>query len=146
MFDFAWSEIALIAVVALVVIGPKDLPRVLRTVGVWTSRARNIARDFQSSLDQMIRESELDDIKKQVEQAANIDLKGEIEKSIDPGRDIEKQLSEPIMMDAETAPPRPETAPPVLPDLTAENEAVQKENTNADRPSMEPPPSTGTHN
>ena len=60
MFDFAWSELALIAVIALVVIGPKDLPRVMRIVGQWTRRARAIAREFQGSLDQMMRESELD--------------------------------------------------------------------------------------
>ena len=59
MFDFAWSELALIAVVALVVIGPKDLPRVLKTVGKWVRKARAIAREFQGSLEQMVNEAEL---------------------------------------------------------------------------------------
>ncbi|HKW55395.1 MAG TPA: Sec-independent protein translocase protein TatB, partial [Stellaceae bacterium] len=66
MFDFAWSELAVIAVIALVVIGPKDLPRVMRTVGLWMGKARAIAREFQSSLDQMIRESELEEMRKSV--------------------------------------------------------------------------------
>ena len=51
MFDIAWSELGVIAVVALVVIGPKDLPRVLRTMGQWTSKARSMAREFQSGLE-----------------------------------------------------------------------------------------------
>jgi sec-independent protein translocase protein TatB len=58
MFDFAWSELALIAVVALVVIGPKDLPRVLKVVGYWVRKARGVAREFQGSIDQMIREDD----------------------------------------------------------------------------------------
>ncbi len=49
MFDFAWSELAVIAVVALVVIGPKDLPRVMRTVGIWVGKARAIARPSPAS-------------------------------------------------------------------------------------------------
>ena len=53
MFDLAWSHLLLIGVVALLVIGPKDLPRVLRTVGLWVGRARSVAREFQGSLDQI---------------------------------------------------------------------------------------------
>ena len=73
MFDFAWSELALIAVVALVVIGPKDLPRVLRTVGhLGAQGARAIAREFQGSLEQMVREAELDEVQQEVEKAAQL--------------------------------------------------------------------------
>lgn len=59
MFDVAPTELMLVAVIALVVIGPKDLPRVMRVVGNWVSRARGIARQFRSGFDEMIRESEL---------------------------------------------------------------------------------------
>src|SRR5579883_425330 len=97
MFDFAWSEIALIAVVALVVIGPKDLPRVMRTVGVWVGRARSVAREFQSSIDQMIREAELEDVRKQVEDATKLDLPNEIQKAVDPGGELQRSLSEPLV-------------------------------------------------
>lgn len=107
MFDFAWSEMAVIAVVALVVIGPKDLPRVLRTVGMWAGRARAVAREFQSSLDQMIREAELDEMKKQVEKAASLDIGQEIQDVVDPGNELQKKLDEPVF--AETSPP---PAPP----------------------------------
>jgi sec-independent protein translocase protein TatB len=106
MFDFAWSEIAVIAVVALVVIGPKDLPKVLRTVGTWVGKARAIAREFQSSLDQMIREAELEEVRKQVEQAAKVDMSEAIERTIDPAGDVKRTLAEPA---SELAPPPPVT-------------------------------------
>ena len=117
MFDFAWSEIAVIAVVALVVIGPKDLPKVLRTVGTWVGKARAIAREFQSSFDQMIREAELEEVRQQVEQAAKIDMTEAIERTIDPAGDLKRNLAEPT---SELTPP-PAT-PPTLEAAEAESE------------------------
>ncbi|MDO6413845.1 Sec-independent protein translocase protein TatB [Sphingomonas sp. BIUV-7] len=64
MFDIAPSELMLVAIVALVVIGPKDLPRALRVVGQWVGRARGVARHFRSGFDEMIRQSELDEMEK----------------------------------------------------------------------------------
>jgi sec-independent protein translocase protein TatB len=65
MFDVAPTELMLVAVVALVVIGPKDLPKAMRLVGKWVGRARGIARQFRSGIDTMIRESELAEMEKQ---------------------------------------------------------------------------------
>jgi len=59
MFDVAPTVLMLVAVIALVVIGPRDLPRVMRVVGQWVARARGVARQFRSGFDEMIRESEL---------------------------------------------------------------------------------------
>ena len=64
MFDIGYSELLVVAIVALVVIGPKDLPRVMRTVGEWVGRARGMARHFRSGIDTMIRESELEEMEK----------------------------------------------------------------------------------
>jgi sec-independent protein translocase protein TatB len=64
MFDIGYMELLVIAIVALVVIGPKDLPRVMRTVGEWVGRARGMARHFRSGVDTMIRESELEEMEK----------------------------------------------------------------------------------
>ena len=110
MFDVSWSHLALIAVIALVVIGPKDLPRVLRTVGIWVGRARAVARDFQGSLDQMMREAELDEVRKQVEKASSVNLEHEIEKTIDPGGEIKQSLSEPVISEP-VKPLEPPSAP-----------------------------------
>ncbi len=65
MFGIDSGELIIIAVVALVVIGPKDLPRVMRTLGNFIGRARGMARHFRSGIDTMIRESELEDMEKQ---------------------------------------------------------------------------------
>ncbi len=64
MFDIAPTELLIVAVVALVVIGPKDLPKVMRTVGEWVGRARGMARHFRSGIDTMIREAELEEMEK----------------------------------------------------------------------------------
>jgi sec-independent protein translocase protein TatB len=65
MLDVAPQELLLVAVVALLVIGPKDLPKAMRFVGKWVGKARGIARQFRSGIDTMIRESELAEMEKQ---------------------------------------------------------------------------------
>jgi sec-independent protein translocase protein TatB len=64
MLDIAPTELLLVALVALVVIGPKDLPRVLRVVGQWVGRARGVARHFRSGFDEMVRQAEFEEIEK----------------------------------------------------------------------------------
>lgn len=64
MFDIAPSEFLLVAFVALVVIGPKDLPKAMRVVGYWVGKARGVARQFRSGFDNMIREAELEEMEK----------------------------------------------------------------------------------
>lgn len=65
MFEVAPSEMLLFAIVAIVVIGPKDLPKAMRFVGKWVGKARGMARHFRSGIDTMIRESELEELEKQ---------------------------------------------------------------------------------
>lgn len=84
MFDIGWQELFLIGVVTLVVVGPKDLPRVLRTGARYMQKARAMSREFQSGLAEMAREAELDDIKQRVESATRFDLGDELRKSVDP--------------------------------------------------------------
>jgi sec-independent protein translocase protein TatB len=74
MFDLSWSHILVVMVVAIVVIGPKDLPRVLRTVGRWTGKVKRMARDFQDQFNEALREAELDTMKNEVEELAKVDL------------------------------------------------------------------------
>ena len=68
MLDMSWGEILVIGAVALIVIGPKDLPKALRTVGQWVARARRVAREFKDSVDDMVRDSELDELRRETEQ------------------------------------------------------------------------------
>jgi len=65
MFDVAPTELLLVGIVALVVIGPKDLPRAMRFVGYWVGRARGVARQFRAGFDAMVREAELAELQKQ---------------------------------------------------------------------------------
>jgi sec-independent protein translocase protein TatB len=84
VFDIGWSEMAVVLLVALIVIGPKDLPRVARTMGKWVAKGRSMAREFQSALEDMAREAELDKVKSEIEKAGRTDLGKTIENTIDP--------------------------------------------------------------
>ena len=103
MLDIGWAELAIIGVIVLIVVGPKELPRVLRAAGQWAGKARKIAREFQNSLDDMIRESELDTVKKDIEKATKFDIKKDIENAIDPKGDVKRALETPAA-DAGEAP------------------------------------------
>lgn len=67
LLDIGWTELVLIAVVAIVVIGPKDLPVVLRTMGRMARRARVLMNEFKGSVDEMIRESEIEETRREAE-------------------------------------------------------------------------------
>lgn len=84
MLDIGWTEIVVVAVVALVVLGPKELPRALKTFGAFMSKARSMAREFQSGVDEMIRESELDDLRKELQNATRLDFDDSKDRKIDP--------------------------------------------------------------
>lgn len=119
MFDIGWDEMALVAVVALIVIGPKDLPVVLRQIGRWTRKARELAGEFQRGVDDMVRESELAELKSQVEKAADPNaLRREVEKTVDPTGEIARSL-EPPAMPVENAAAKPEAVPEPEPELPA---------------------------
>ena len=84
MFDFAWSEIAVIAVVALIAIGPKDMPAAIRGVTNMIKKARRMAAEFQTHVDEMMREANLDEVRSQFNEIRNFDVKGQIERAVDP--------------------------------------------------------------
>ena len=95
LFDLGWSEILLIGVVALVFIGPKDLPKAMRVAGYWIRKARTLSREFQGSIDQMLREAELDDVRQQLKKAAEFDLDREFHNTIDPTGSLGESLKPP---------------------------------------------------
>src|SRR5579872_1622990 len=88
MFDFAWSEIALIAAVALIAIGPKDMPAAIRAVTDVIKKARRMAGEFQTHVDEMLREANLDEVRSSINDIRNFDVRGEIEKAVDPDRTL----------------------------------------------------------
>ena len=94
MFDFAWSEIALIAAVALIAIGPKDMPVAIRTVASMVKKARRMAGEFQTHIDEMVREANLDEVKKSFNDIRNFDLKDVVEKHIDPDNTLRDSFAD----------------------------------------------------
>ncbi len=92
MIDLGWSEMLVILVVALIVIGPKDLPKVARQIGRWTAKARAMAREFQRSFDDMVREAELEEIKANLQKVSPAHLERTIRETVDPDRKLEKAL------------------------------------------------------
>jgi sec-independent protein translocase protein TatB len=100
MFDLSWSELLLIGVVALIFIGPKELPGVLRTLGQWMSKIRRMAGDFQNQFHDAMREAELADLKKEVDEMAaqaaryNFDPLADVRKEMESAqRDIESTVA-----------------------------------------------------
>src|SRR5499427_8001715 len=90
MFGIDSPELLVIAIVALVVIGPKELPGLLRTWGKWMSQMRSMAAEFRGHVDEMVRQSELDEVKKQLESNIGLDDL----KSLDPTREIKGAIQE----------------------------------------------------
>jgi sec-independent protein translocase protein TatB len=129
LFDLGMSELLLIGVVALVVIGPKDLPKALRVAGFWVKKARTLSREFQSSVEQMIREAELDEMRQELKKATEIDLEKQFRETIDPTGSLAESLKPPELpnfSDADLpAAPVPEAPPQTNatpePDVQADN-------------------------
>lgn len=94
MFDIGWSEMAVIALIALVVIGPKELPNAMRTVAKWARKARSLAREFQSGVDDMIREADLDDARKAFDATKTFDIGKVLEDTVDPTGSLREEAEE----------------------------------------------------
>lgn len=94
MFDFAWSELGLIAVVAMILIGPKDMPVAIRSVTSWIRKARRMAAEFQTHVDEMVREADLGDIRSSINEIRNFDIRGQIEKAVDADGSLRATFAE----------------------------------------------------
>jgi sec-independent protein translocase protein TatB len=118
MFDIGWSELLLIGIVALIAIGPKELPGALRTLGQWMGKVRRMASEFQNQFHEAMREAELADLKKEVDEMAT---KAQSYANFDPvddiRRDLEKAAGPPPDLDtltdtASSPPPTTDSTPP----------------------------------
>jgi sec-independent protein translocase protein TatB len=106
MFDIGWAELMVIGVVALIVVGPKDLPRMLRTLGYYTGQARSMAREFQRNMEDAAREADLSDMKEMRDLAGQMrDLKNLPRKSIDEFGKKPAAARKPAAGDASPKPP-----------------------------------------
>jgi sec-independent protein translocase protein TatB len=119
MFDIGWSELVLIGVVALIAIGPKELPGALRALGQWTGKLRRMASEFQSQFQEAMREAEMADLKKQVDEMTS---QAQSYTNFDPIADVRKefestqqQIETAINVDPTSAAVRPEPASAAAP-------------------------------
>ncbi len=95
MFDFAWSEFALIGVVALVLIGPKDLPIAIKAVTGIIKKARRMAAEFQTHVDEMVKEADLHEVRDGLRTIRGMDIRGTIARAVDNDGSIRQAFSDP---------------------------------------------------
>ncbi len=94
MFDFAWSEIALIGIVALVAIGPKDMPVAIKTMADLVKKGRRMAGEFQTHVDEMVREANLHEVRDQFNDLRGMNLRDKITRSVDRDGSLRRALTE----------------------------------------------------
>lgn len=124
MFGLSWSEILIIGVVALVFIGPNDLPKAMKTAARWMSAARKLAREFQGHVDDLVREAELDELRDQARKLAMQPM-AHLEALVDPDKEIAKGIAAPDNLHELLTGTSPVTAveePTALPPLAIANE------------------------
>ena len=97
MFDFNWSEIALIGVVALVLIGPKDMPVAIKAISDGIKKLRRMAGEFQHHVDDMVKEADLGDLKASIDEVRSLNIKGQVRKVLDPDGTLQKAFRDPFI-------------------------------------------------
>ncbi|MEM7171402.1 MAG: Sec-independent protein translocase protein TatB [Pseudomonadota bacterium] len=114
MFDIGWSEMGVVAVLALLIIGPKELPKAMKMVAYWVRKIRGVTREFQSGFNEMVREAELEETRKSLEAAQKGDLTKTVADTIDPTGTVSAAAKD---LNAATKDP--------LPDKTASEEGAK---------------------
>lgn len=147
MFEVGWSELLIIAVVLIVVVGPKDLPPMLRAFGKMTARARKVAGEFRAQFDEALREAELDDVRQTIADAQKLNPVNSLREAMNPlrqmGNDIKADLqrastpnSTPAAASSDPSMGLPET-PLMTPSIAGQAEA-------SPAPVVAPPPAAVT--
>ncbi len=126
MFDLAWGEIFVIGLVAVLVLGPKELPTAMRTLARAIRKVRNLGSEFQGHFNEMLREAELDEVRKQVQKFSQTSLVEHVANYVDPKGEVAKEVNEaltdpdavpPAVQDPAATPSTPEIAAPEIADL-----------------------------
>ena len=134
--------------VAIIVIGPKELPRVLRTVGQWVGKAKSMTSEFRGHVDDMIRDTELDEVKKQIDSVGSFDPNSALENTIDPDGEIKSafDFSEDKYSQIRSDMDDPSYDDPLDNDVLSDGEAPKKEPQEISKGSLEDLPSETSNN
>jgi sec-independent protein translocase protein TatB len=130
MFDLGWGELLVVGAVALVVLGPKELPNALRTITNLTKSARRLAGEFQSGINEIVREAELEDARKVAQSMTKGSISQAIEKAVDPTGEMKSSVSS-LEKDVKQIspvgpiPPAPPMAAPVEPAAIAAPQSME---------------------
>ncbi|MFL2771478.1 MAG: Sec-independent protein translocase protein TatB [Rhodospirillaceae bacterium] len=92
MFDLGWWEFAIVGVIMILVLGPKELPHAMRSIARFMRKARRLASEFQGHMDDLIREADLDDVKKTVRSIQNQNVNTLITDAVDPSGELKKEI------------------------------------------------------
>lgn len=136
MFDVGWTEMLVIAIVMIVVVGPKDLPNMLRTFGRMTAKMRGMANDFRKQFDEALKEAELDDVKKSVDSLRGLNPMTEVRKQLNP---FEKAAADLRAGVDQAMKPKPAPEPTVEPADAAAKPAAPLKNGATDMPGVSGP-------
>ena len=142
MFDMGWWEFAIVGVIVILVLGPKELPHAMRSVARFMRKARRLASEFQGHMDDLIREAELDEVKQTVRSIKNQDVNKLISDTVDPGGEFTKELND-TMADAQremneiksAAGPKPTSSPSPTPLPMQDKDADSKPAVTDEKPS-----------
>ena len=94
MFDIGWQEMLVVGLVTLLIVGPKDLPKVIKTVRDGMKQVRGLAREFQSGMDDLVREADLEDTKKILKNVNSGSIEKSIRETVDPKGELEQDLQD----------------------------------------------------
>jgi sec-independent protein translocase protein TatB len=127
MFDLAWSEIAVIGLVSVMVLGPKELPNAMRTMAKLMRKMRGLTSELQGHVNEMVREAELEELRQQVQKLSSTNIATEVTKAVDPTGEFSAALNAPMHTEptptSESSPETPAveagTPPPDEPSPTA---------------------------
>ncbi|MBV2142886.1 Sec-independent protein translocase protein TatB [Falsochrobactrum sp. TDYN1] len=127
MLDIGWSELLVVAIVLVVVVGPKDLPKMLRAFGKATARMRTTANEFRQQFNEALKEAELEDVKNIVDEARKLDPRSKLTQVFDPIRSAGEDLRSSLKSASSTSPTEPAKAAEVTTSVDASDTPVSTE-------------------
>ncbi|HWT62890.1 MAG TPA: Sec-independent protein translocase protein TatB [Ochrobactrum sp.] len=137
MFDIGWSELLIIAIVMIVVVGPKDLPKMLRAFGKATARMRSTANEFRHQFNEALKEAELEDVKNIVDEARKLDPRSKLTQVFDPIRSVGEDIRSGLQSTTSMSPTEPAKVAEVTTPVEANGATVPVE-APAEKPAAKP--------